>query len=265
MESSDFGGPLPPVSVKAELLASNLTSIATSLSDGPVEIQRRALEELHWLTADSDAHIADVGLSVLRFAKVRRFTREKQLPNAVLHSRDLLIPIDIVAMVSTLPLLQRSLFAARRRTRKSLLRRALVRLGRYELVDGPFIANAFASSLARFLTIRFNSTETRLFSSTGGADARASTADIPPLEDGLPFTVTTLSGGLRVHYSPAYFFSPELVFGEPSTPVVGRLHPGLYMFGASKHGKPPEFATDAHYMVPPKKTAHLYMFDDEAT
>lgn len=81
----------------------------------------------------------------------------------------------------------------------------------------------------------------------------------PPNGPGYPyaFTVETVSHGLRVHYSEAYFFNPYQIFSAPTTPVSGYLHPGIYIFGASRAGQAPVFDTTAEYEVPVVQFASL--------
>jgi hypothetical protein len=57
--------------------------------------------------------------------------------------------------------------------------------------------------------------------------------------------------GLRIHYSPAYFFNPTNVFGNMlSTPVDGLLLPGRYVFGTTLPPASPTFDLNATYRVP---------------
>jgi hypothetical protein len=76
----------------------------------------------------------------------------------------------------------------------------------------------------------------------GGKDSRH--RSVPPAGNvgaRLPFRVITETRGLRVHYSPAYFFDPTSVFGGPSSPVDGFLAPGRYIFGAYRSDGSAEF------------------------
>lgn len=81
---------------------------------------------------------------------------------------------------------------------------------------------------------------------------------ILPPSPGLSFTVETLTHGLRVHYSAAYFFNPHNVFGSSLTsPVDGWIQPGRYVFGVA--GGPyatPTFDT-GEYDIPPHHRAVL--------
>ena len=67
--------------------------------------------------------------------------------------------------------------------------------------------------------------------------ALSTTINIPPT-DGAPaalitgcqFTVNTKTSGLRVFWSGAYYIAPSY-FGAPTTPTVGTLQSGTYVFG----------------------------------
>jgi hypothetical protein len=98
----------------------------------------------------------------------------------------------------------------------------------------------FRGRLIRFLTARFS--------------ARQSDISTSP---GLQFTVETLTSGLRVHYSPAYFFEPQHVLNSPTSPVTGWIQPGRYIFGAGPLGKEPDFDFTAEYDIPPHTSAKL--------
>jgi hypothetical protein len=79
-----------------------------------------------------------------------------------------------------------------------------------------------------------------------------------PASPGLPFRVETRSSGLRIHWSPAYFFEPDNVFTFGlSTPVDGWLAPGRYIFGAVGPGLPLVWEFDATYDLPQSRVATL--------
>jgi hypothetical protein len=98
----------------------------------------------------------------------------------------------------------------------------------------------FKSRLQRFLASRFKSTE-------------EAESDRP----GLPLRVVTRKSGLRVHYSPAYFFNPALVFGSPTSPVSGFIQPGRYIFGVVGGDLPKPTFISAEYDIPPTEEVHL--------
>jgi hypothetical protein len=77
-------------------------------------------------------------------------------------------------------------------------------------------------------------------------------AALAPPNNGFPFRVETPGRtGLRVHYSPAYFFDPTNVFGSVlSTPVDGLLLPGRYVFGTMAPPASPTWDLAATYRVP---------------
>lgn len=68
--------------------------------------------------------------------------------------------------------------------------------------------------------------------------------------------VHTQTAGLRVHYTPSYFFTPNQVLGAPTTPVDGWVQPGRYKFGAMGKGFPLKF-DPADFDIPPQTEAHL--------
>jgi hypothetical protein len=98
---------------------------------------------------------------------------------------------------------------------------------------------SFASRLAAFLTLRYR--------------AKVQVMSFSP---GLQFKVVTTNPGLRVHYSPAYFFNPWNVFGGPTTPVYGWIQPGRYIFGAVGPDFPMQFES-GHFDMPPSTEARL--------
>jgi hypothetical protein len=78
---------------------------------------------------------------------------------------------------------------------------------------------------------------------------RARQSDISELP-GLPVRVRTHSHGLMAYYSPAYFFDDTQVLNGPTTPTVGWIQPGRYVFGAGRPGKPADFDLTAEYRIP---------------
>jgi hypothetical protein len=63
---------------------------------------------------------------------------------------------------------------------------------------------------------------------------------------------------MRIHWSPAYFFEKEHVFGFGlSTPVEGWLQPGRYIFGAIGPGRDLDFEFEAEYDLPDAREASL--------
>jgi hypothetical protein len=98
----------------------------------------------------------------------------------------------------------------------------------------------FKSRLTQFLTSRFG------FAKTSSSPS-----------SGLSFKVITSSAGLRVHYSPAYYFNSKLVFGSPTTHVSGTLQPGRYMFGVAGAGFASPKFSDAEFDVPPETQAEV--------
>jgi hypothetical protein len=78
-----------------------------------------------------------------------------------------------------------------------------------------------------------------------------------PPTNGVPFRVITTTLGLRVHYSPAYFFNPNLVFGSRTSPVNGFIHPGRYIFGVAGGGIHGVKFSRAEFDIPGQTQADL--------
>lgn len=76
------------------------------------------------------------------------------------------------------------------------------------------------------------------------------------VHQGLKFKVHTYTNGLRVHFMPAYWFSPNQVFGSPTTPVEGWIMPGRYKFGTVGPAYGLQF-DDGEYNIPPSQEAHI--------
>jgi hypothetical protein len=112
-------------------------------------------------------------------------------------------------------------------------------LGGIKHVSSADAVSYFRERLVAFLTVRFS--------------ARQSNISTNP---GLKFRVMTQGIGLRVHWSPAYFFNPHNVFGSPTSPVDAWIQPGKYIFGAVS----PTFSLKfdvAEFDVPPLTEATL--------
>jgi len=112
----------------------------------------------------------------------------------------------------------------------------------------------FRNRLTQFLTTRFIGA-----SFVGASD---SVAPPPPgtttvTSSGLPFCVITSTQGLRVHYSPAYFINPNLVFGSKTSPVCENIKPGRYIFGVAGPGIQSVKFSPAEFDVPHSTQADL--------
>lgn len=108
------------------------------------------------------------------------------------------------------------------------------------LVEPSKATEFFRDRLETFLAVRFS--------------ARQSDISTSP---GLQIRVDTRSHGLRVHFSPAYFFNPANVLGSPTSPVIGWLQPGRYILGACAPGLAAVFDLYAEYNLPPTKNVAL--------
>lgn len=93
-------------------------------------------------------------------------------------------------------------------------------------------------------------------------DQEGSPPTSPPVNLGVPFQVITKYDGLRVHYSPAYFFNPSLVFGSPTSPVLGLIQPGRYLFGVAGRGLAEPWFSTAEVDIPPDDHMELVELDN---
>lgn len=78
------------------------------------------------------------------------------------------------------------------------------------------------------------------------------------LTPGCQFTVSTNSNGLRVFWSGAYRVSPNF-FGHPTTPTLGVLQSGTYVFGVDggAYGDEIQWDLNAVVALPGNPHAHL--------
>jgi hypothetical protein len=97
----------------------------------------------------------------------------------------------------------------------------------------------FSDALIVFLTTRFSARQSNISTSPG-----------------LRFRVITQRQGLRVHWTPSYFFNPANVFGSPTSPIDGWIQPGTYKFGAVGPGFLLKF-DPANFHIPPLNEAQL--------
>jgi len=95
-------------------------------------------------------------------------------------------------------------------------------------------------------TIEFLRARLRDFLTTRFGARRSDISKSP----GIWVRVEAASSGLRVHYSPAYFFDSTNILNAPTTPVFGWMQPGRYLFGASHPGHKPQFDFTAEYDIP---------------
>lgn len=73
---------------------------------------------------------------------------------------------------------------------------------------------------------------------------------------GLRFRVFARTDGLRIYYTPAYWFTPNQVFGAPTSPVEGWIMPGRFRFGAYGGSLSLRW-DDGEYSIPPSEEARL--------
>lgn len=79
----------------------------------------------------------------------------------------------------------------------------------------------------------------------------------PAIQSGIPFKVYAQKNGYRVHYSPAYFYNMSNVFGAPTSPVIGYIYPGKYIFGVQGPRDILPIIDPATFDIPPLSEAHL--------
>lgn len=113
------------------------------------------------------------------------------------------------------------------------------RLGGIKHVSFADATSYFRERLLTFLTVRFSARESNISTNPG-----------------LTFRVITQGIGLRVHWSPAYFFNPHNVFGSPTSPVDAWIQPGKYIFGAVGPTVSLQFDA-AEFDIPPLTQATL--------
>ncbi len=83
------------------------------------------------------------------------------------------------------------------------------------------IAEMVFFPLMKFLTVRFQ------WLADNPLQSPAAPQSIGPY---LPFTVETLTSGLRIHYSNTFAINFNHVFGAPTSPLKGWILPGIYKF-----------------------------------
>lgn len=196
--------------------------------------------------AASEIYTADVEASIGRFSVQWLWHARSQEPFPCLElGFGNPIPIDLIDTLLTIPPSGSSYqFAAFRGIETANWRRAFEDIFSLsvEVYDSDKVLGFMRSNLERFLTTRLS--------------ARRSNISQSP---GLKYTVTTQTQNLRVHYSPAYFFTPSHVLGSPTTPVVSWIQPGRYLFGAGGGSIPLQFDLNATYDIPPSTQAQLYI------
>jgi hypothetical protein len=122
-------------------------------------------------------------------------------------------------------------------------------------LTGAAARNAFSALLGEFLIQRIESSRGKFAPTTGGAGAANHPGSVAL--PGLTLTVNTHTPNFQILYSPAYFVSLQTAFGNTlSTPVIGLINPGLYIFGAVGNGKPLVFENTT-YSIPTIKVVNM--------
>jgi hypothetical protein len=75
--------------------------------------------------------------------------------------------------------------------------------------------------------------------------------------DYVEFRVYSPRVNCRVHYSGASFFNPNRVFGAPTSPVIGPIRPGTYVFGVKGAEDEVPIFDSAQFQIPPCEEARL--------
>jgi hypothetical protein len=211
-------------------------------------------QERRYLSQRLEIPTHDVEVDVERFAAQLRFAKSDGLgiPCLEMKNGDP-VPIDIWSLVWGWFPFSLEVLRAREFTYRNFIddyfRLAMTgqpdperRVGRvpFLLVEPSKALSFLRTRLETFLAVRFSARKSNISKSPG-----------------LQFRVDTKSSGLRVHFSRACFFNPTSVLGSPTTPVIGWLPPGRYVFGACVPGQPPVFDLNAEYDIPPNTKASL--------
>jgi hypothetical protein len=240
---------------------------ASVASDFLPGTERDLDEERVGATLDSASRwsipLADVSASIERYLEQERLLAryERPVPSIPVHG-EVPLPADVLpafALSSSRRAMDEGDLIAIERGRERLgLSLERVGLSIVDLAPGD-ARSAVRERLGQFLETRLVAMEQggrllrRLTGVIGGRPPSAS-----PASPGLPFKVTTQMPGLRIHWSPAYFFEPEHVFGFGlSTPVDGWLGPGRYIFGAVGPRLELTFEFGATYDLPDAKMAPM--------
>ncbi|PWB59361.1 MAG: hypothetical protein C3F17_16905 [Bradyrhizobiaceae bacterium] len=122
----------------------------------------------------------------------------------------------------------------------------------------------FLTRASRFLATRFAGVRARRregFSGAPGAVLNmAQYAGGPPTSVvGCHFHVHTNSPGLTAHWSGAYYVTPNYL-GAPTTPAIGVLQAGTYVFGVTggAYGGTVQWDTNSVCTLPGAPSVHLY-------
>jgi hypothetical protein len=227
----------------AETAAQTLTVQLMAIVDKATAVSQNSVSVAAMVCAPMDIYTADVEFAVQRFAFTIAVCKQNNIRVPIVSSGAFRIPIDITAGISFEnyalwePIAGRSVLEPHL---PSLFGIPVLSQDEVSVVDSGEAVQLFRGGLQSFLTARFK--------------ARQSNISQKP---GLLFTVSTVTLGLRVHYSPAFFFNPNNVFGSPTTPVSAWIQPGKYVFGAVGPHTPLKFDMQAHYTIPPQTDAQL--------
>lgn len=206
-------------------------------SDEPDNYEEFFAGPILTVAARGSLPLADVSATVERFQLQQRVHQRYGLPiPAIPLADDDPLPAAVLPPIghSLAPTRGEGEIQALDRGREALAR-SLDQMG-LGIVDlDPAAAREITRRrLSQFLSIRLLAKEqdSRAPRRLAGVIRRRPAAT-SPASPGLPFKVTTQAPGLRIHWSPAYFYEPEHVFAFGlSTPVDGWLAPGRYIFGA---------------------------------
>jgi hypothetical protein len=189
-------------------------------------------------------YVGDLQPSIDRFkVQIEAFAKEKAEFPCILLSGDPPLPIDPKAIPNfdISPLGPE--FHTEAETPKVNVE--MLSIKKFQSEEVPLF---FMNRLASFL-------RTRLSSQAGiSGNVYTSPSGVPP---GLLFRVTTLTRGLRVHYTHQYYVNPTYVFGAPTTPVDSYIQPGRWYFGTSVGSSSVTMDFSAVYDVPNVSSAHL--------
>jgi hypothetical protein len=212
-----------------------------------------------------DLRLGDVVHDAERFGAQYRYAKDNGLPLPLLRSVEnqtyaLPVNADSAFFPQGRPANAVEAAEALRRSAEEPLEGLDTRM--LELADPEEVASSFRGRLGEFLTARFRGVEQMREADAEGppwmaAAPPADTTTLTVTAQGILFQVFTQTQGLRVHFHPAYWHDANRVFGQPSSPVVGYLQPGRYVFGATGPHLALRF-DPAEYDVPGTGRADLY-------
>lgn len=215
-------------------------------SEAKAEITRVALSAARAGIVPSNSlgvELRDIELWTQQYARqLAALHRIKARCPVVVLPQDVVIPIDVQNTIASTQLYSR-FGKDGAETTPADIHRALQTLHDAGLKVGEThlerAVQAFGDELVHFLTTRKQAASNAAAPSLGSILASAGASEGTP---GVDVTVYTRRPGLRVLATPRFFFQGAAALNDQvSTPVVGRLAPGDYLFGAEGPDQPKVF------------------------